>query len=208
MYVELIAITPDPEKVIEKAGRTCYSSDSKIEAGSEKHFVRRIIKIGHHSLLEHACAIFRITGVSRAFTHQLVRHRLCSFSQRSQRYVNENNFAFIEPASIARNAEAHRLFQHAMAEAKLAYRKLQGLGIKNEDASSVLPNAVASQIVVSANFRQLRHMFCLRCDKHAQWEMRNVMLLMLRVMKNKAPSAFEDFEIDEQTATAYMPFPS
>lgn len=206
--VELLAITPDAEKVIEKAGRTCYDSGSKVKPDSKRDFIPKIIKNGHHSVLEHAYATFRISGVSRSFTHQLVRHRLCSYSQRSQRYVNESNFAFIEPVSIAEDTEAHRLFEKVIAESKLAYGKLQELGIKNEDARFVLPNAVHSEIVISANFRQLRHMFCVRCDRHAQWEIRNIALQMLRIMKNKAPSAFGDFVIDEETATAYTPFPS
>jgi len=158
--------------------------------------------------LEHAYATFRITGVSRSFTHQLVRHRLCAFSQRSQRYVNEKNFAFVEPGSIREKTQAHKLFEEFMADAKNAYCKLQKLGIKNEEARFVLPNAVQSEIVLSANFRELRHIFCVRCDMHAQWEIREVALQMLRIMKKEASSVFGDFVIDEETATAYTPFSS
>jgi len=208
MEVKLLAITPNPEKVIEKAGRTCYGSDLKIKTGSEKDFIRKIIKNGHHSVLEHVYATFRITGVSRSFTHQLVRHRLCAFSQRSQRYVNEENFAYVEPQRIAENAEAHRIFEKIMNDIKYAYRELQKLGIKNEDARYVLANGTQSEILLSANFRQLRHMFCVRCDRHAQWEIRNVALQMLRIMKKEAPSVFGDFVIDEETATACTAFPS
>ncbi len=208
MTVELIAITPNAEVVIEKAGRTCYCSTPKAQPAGEKNLIHRIIKNGHHSVLEHASATFRITGVSRSFTHQLVRHRLCAFSQRSQRYVNEKSFAFVEPESIREKTKAHRLFEGLMADAKNAYCKLQELGIKNEDARFVLPNAVQSEIVLSANFRELRHIFCVRCDRHAQWEIREVALQMLRIMKKEAPSVFGDFVIDEETATAYTPFPS
>ncbi len=208
MIVEFIAITPNAEAVIEKAGRTCYCSTPKAQPAGEKNLIHRIIKNGHHSALEHASATFRITGVSRSFTHQLVRHRLCAFSQRSQRYVNEKSFAFVEPESIREKTEAHRLFEEFMADAKNAYCKLQELGIKNEDARFVLPNAVQSEIVLSANFRELRHIFCVRCDRHAQWEIREVALQMLRIMKKEAPSVFGDFVIDEETATAYTPFPS
>ena len=208
MTVELIAITPNAEVVIEKAGRTCYCSTPKAQPAGEKNLTHRIIKNGHHSVLEHASATFRITGVSRSFTHQLVRHRLCAFSQRSQRYVNEKSFAFVEPESIREKTEAHRLFEEFMADATNAYCKLQELGIKNEDARFVLPNAVQSEIVLSANFRELRHIFCVRCDRHAQWEIREVALQMLRIMKKEAPSVFGDFVIDEETATAYTPFPS
>ena len=208
MHVELIALTPDCEKVIERAGRTCYKSGSRIGPGSEAEFIRMVIKNGHQSVLEHPYATFRITGVSRSFTHQLVRHRLCAFSQRSQRYVDEQNFKYVEPRSIAELPEAHNRFEKFMAEAKEAYGTLQEMGIKNEDARFLLPNAVQSEIVLSANFRELRHIFCLRCHKKAQWEIRNVAMQMLRIMKEQAPSVFADFVIDEQTATACTPFPS
>lgn len=208
MTVELIAITPNAEAIIEKAGRTCYCSTPKAQPAHEKNFIHRIIKNGHHSVLEHAYATFRITNVSRSFTHQLVRHRLCAFSQRSQRYVNEKNFAFVEPESIRDKTEAHKLFEEFMSEAKNAYCKLQELGIKNEDTRFVLPNAVQSEIVISANFRELRHILCVRCDRHAQWEIRNIALQMLRIMKKEAPSVFGDFEIDEEMGIAYTPFPS
>ncbi len=208
MRVELLAITPQAEKLIEEAGRACYQSRRKAEPGSEKAFVRKIIENGHQSVLEHASATFRITGASRGFTHQLVRHRLCAFSQQSQRYVNEGNFAFVEPPSIARKPEAHRLFARFMRYAKGAYGRLQELGVANQDARFVLPNAVRSEIVISANFRELRHIFCLRCSRHAQWEIRRVALQMLRIMKRTAPAIFSDFEIDEENRTAHTPFPS
>jgi thymidylate synthase (FAD) len=206
MHVELIAITPNPERVIEQAGRTCYRSASRTGPDSKKDFIRKIIENGHHSVLEHAYATFRVTEVSRSFTHQLVRHRLCAFSQRSQRYVDEKGFAFVELKSIRERPEAHELFGELLAEAKDAYYRLQKLGINNEDARFVLPNAVESEIVISANFRQLRHIFCVRCDRHAQWEIREVALQMLRIMKKEAPSVFGDFEINEEMATAYTPF--
>ncbi len=204
--VELIAITPNSEKVIEQAGRTCYRSASRTGPDSKKNFISKIIENGHHSVLEHAYATFRVTEVSRSFTHQLVRHRLCAFSQRSQRYVDEESFAFVEPKSVREKIEAHRLFSKFIAEAKDAYSKLQELGIKNEDARFVLPNAAQSEIVISANFRQLRHIFCVRCDRYAQWEIREATLQMLRIMKKEAPSVFGDFEINEEAATAYTPF--
>jgi thymidylate synthase (FAD) len=114
----------------------------------------------------------------------------------------------VEPESIRKKTEAHKLFEEFMAKAKNAYCKLQKLGIKNEDARFVLPNAVQSEIVLSANFRELRHIFCVRCDRHAQWEIRNIVLQMLRILKEQAPSVFEDFVIDEETVTAHTPFPS
>lgn len=204
MKVELLGITPNAEKLIEDAGRTCYLSFDKKEPESEKKFIRMIIKSGHHSVLEHAYATFRIKGGSRSFTHQLVRHRLCSYSQQSQRYVNEKNFNVIEPQSIKSNKEAHSVFISFTNKAKEVYQQLQNLGIPNEDARFVLPNAVESEIVISANFRELRHIFKLRCSEEAQWEIREIALEMLRIMKKHAPTVFEDFIIDEERKIAYL----
>ena len=119
MHVELIAITPDCERVIERAGRTCYQSGSRIGPGSEAGFIRMVIENGHHSVLEHPSATFRITGVSRSFTHQLVRHRLCAFSQRSQRYVDEKNFRglmLIGTVDILQDIESRRMLWSEGAE--------------------------------------------------------------------------------------------
>jgi thymidylate synthase (FAD) len=206
MKVELLAITPDSEKLIEKAGRTCYQSHDHTIPGSEKCFIEKIIKNGHHSVLEHAYATFRINEVSRSFTHQLVRHRLMAISQQSQRYCNEENFGYITPDAIKDDLQAMKLFNEFMATAKDRYHKLQQLGIKNEDARYVLPNAVQSEIVVSANFRELRHIFSIRCHKKAQLEIRQCALCMLRIMKQQAPAVFDDFVIDEENMTACTPF--
>lgn len=206
MNVKLIAITPNAEKVIVQAGRTCYQTCKKATPGSEKDFIRRIIANGHHSVLEHAYATFRITGVSRSFTHQLVRHRLCAFSQHSQRHVDEANFNYVMPKSISDNPQAQKLFKNFMSEAKELYCKLQQLGIKNEDARYVLPNASQTEIVLSANFRELRHIFCVRCCRKAQLEIRQCALSMLRIMKKQAPTVFADFLIDEKDTTAHTQF--
>ncbi len=196
MKVELISITPKAEQVIEKAGRVCYLSFDKKQAGSEKEFIKRLIRMGHTSVLEHAKATFLIKGASRSFTHQLVRHRLCSYSQQSQRYINERNFSYIIPEKIKRNQKAFKIFEEFIKKSKHTYVKLKQLGIPNEDARFVLPNAIESQIVVTANFRELRHIFILRGAKSAQWEIRMVAIEMLRIMKKKASSVFFDLEID------------
>lgn len=198
MKVELLFITQDAEKLIETAGRTSYLSFDKQEKGTEKIFTRMLIKNGHLSVLEHAYATFRISDVSRAFTHQLVRHRLCSYTQQSQRYVDESNFVYIEPDSIKDNPNAHSLFIKFMGDAKKVYLELQRLGIKNEDARFVLPNAVESQIVITANLREWRHIIELRSSLDAQWEIRRVAIEILKILKKHAPTVFEDFEIDEE----------
>jgi len=197
MKVELLFITPDAEKLIETAGRASYLSFNKQGKDTEKAFIRMLIKKGHYSVLEHAYVTFRISGVSRAFTHQLVRHRLCSYTQQSQRYVDESNFNYIEPESIKNYSKAHSLFIEFMNEAKRIYSELQRLGIKNEDARFVLPNAVESQIVVTANLREWRHIVELRGSPDAQWEIRRVAIEILEILKKHAPTVFEDFEIDK-----------
>lgn len=200
--VILLAITPNPEKLIEEAGRTCYLSLSKITDDSERNFIRSAIKRGHHSILEHATASFRIIGASRSFTHQLVRHRLASFSQQSQRYVDEAEFNYIVPPDIAENEAALALYREFVENSRQTYEKFRELGIKKEDARFILPNALESQIVFSANFREFRTVFNLRLDRAAQWEIRRVCLEMLKVLREKAPSVFGDYIIDEDNWTA------
>jgi len=195
MKVELLFVTPNAEKLIEQAGRTSYLSYENQGKNTEKKFIRMLIKKGHFSVLEHAYATFRIIGVSRAFTHQLVRHRLCSFTQQSQRHVDERNFKYIEPDSIRKNREAHLVFSNLIKESRKAYRKLMSLGIGNEDARFVLPNAVESQIVVSANLRQWRHIIKLRGSQDAQWEIRKVAIEILKTLKKFVPTVFEEFRI-------------
>lgn len=198
MKVELLFITSNAEKLIEAAGRTSYLSFGKQAEGTEREFIRMLVKKGHQPVLEHAYATFRLTGVSRALTHQLVRHRLCSYTQQSQRYVDERNFNYVEPELIRNNPKAHSLFIEFIDQAKKAYLELQKLGIKNEDARFVLPNAVESQIVVTANFREWRHIIELRGNPDAQWEIRKVAIEVLKILKDYAPTVFEDFEIDEE----------
>jgi thymidylate synthase (FAD) len=198
MKVELLCITPDAEKLIESAGRTSYLSFNKQGKDTEKTFVRMLIKNGHLSVLEHASATFRISSVSRAFTHQLVRHRLGSFTQQSQRYVNQNNFSYIEPDKIKSNMDAHVMFTRFIDEAQKVYSELQKMGIENEDARFVLPNAVESQIVMTTNFREWRHIIAIRGSRGAQWEIRRMAIEILKIFKKQVPTVFEDFEIDEK----------
>jgi thymidylate synthase (FAD) len=200
--VRLLAVTPNAEKLIEEAGRTCYLSLDRITDDSEKNFIRSCIRRGHHSILEHASASFRILGASRAFTHQLVRHRLASYSQQSQRYVDESDFNYIIPGEIRGHDGARELYRAYMEECGKAYAKLREMGIKKEDARFILPNALESQIVFSANFRELRAVFSLRLEKSAQWEIRRVCMRMLKLLKKEAPSVFGDFEINESEETA------
>ncbi len=196
MEISLLSVTPEPEKVIAAAARTCYLSFGRSSPASDARLIRNLIRMGHLSVLEHAAAVFRIRGCTRAFTHQLVRHRLCSFSQQSQRYVDEENFEVVVPESIQANPEASELFAAAVETVRGSYRRFRELGIPGEDARFILPNAVVSEIVFSANFRQLRHMIVLRGEKKAQWEIRRVFVEILRMMKEIAPEVFADFELE------------
>ena len=190
LEVELIAVTPDPQKVIEQAGRTCYMSLDKMDDNSQAGFIKRLIKMGHESPLEHAYATFRIKNCSRAMTHQLVRHRLIAVSQQSQRYVDEEDFTYVVPESMP--PELVDEFHNDMKTIQDMYRKWRDKGLKKEDARFVLPNACTSEIVVSANFREWRHILSVRTDKGAQWEIRKAANLILGTLKKHAPACFED----------------
>lgn len=195
LEVELIAITPDSERVIEQAGRTCYLSFDRMEDGSQQDFIRRLITIGHESPLEHAYATFRIRNCSRAMTHQLVRHRLMAVSQQSQRYVDEERFQYVMPESLP--AEFVEDFHKDMETIQQMYHKWRARGLKKEDARFVLPNACVSEIVVSADFREWRHIFKLRTSAKAQWEIRKACLMMLAILEEQAGGCFSGIEVEE-----------
>lgn len=189
------------EEHIERSARECYQSHNKMDHKENQRFLRGIILRGHESVLEHASATFRVLGGSRAYTHEQVRHRLLSFSQQSQRFVNEKDFRAILPPSIKAKPEAMDVYRDALEQARSAYAKLKELKLKNEDARFVLPNAVESGIVISGNFREWRHVFKLRCSKSAQWEIRRICGMMLREIRKYAPAVFSDLILDEQEWT-------
>lgn len=190
MKIELIAITPDPERVIEEAARTCYQSNTTATTDTAQKFLPKLLKMGHESPFEHAYATFRITDCSRAMTHQLVRHRLMAVSQKSQRYVSEKSFTYVIPESVP--PEHVEDFKRDMDTIRELYAKWKSRGLKNEDARFVLPNACTTEIVISANFREFRHIFHMRCSKHAQWEIRQACTTMLEELHKHAPSVFAD----------------
>jgi len=190
--VELIAITPNAEKVIEEAARTCYLSFDKIGEDSEKDLIRRLIKLGHESPLEHAYATFRIKNCSRAMTHQLVRHRLMAISQQSQRYVNEEHFEYVIPETIPQ--EYIDDYRNDMNTIQQMYSKWRDRGLKKEDARYVLPNACMSEIVVSANFREWRHILKTRLSMKAQWEIRNICTVIRQMLYQNAENCFDDIK--------------
>lgn len=190
VWAELISITPNPEYLVEYAYRLCYGSE--VKGGEEgRKFIAAKVKLGHESPLEHASATFLLKG-SRAFSHQLVRHRIASYSQQSQRYVKENNFKWVLPPTIQSNQAAYDKFVSAMHDTRIAYEQLVADGIPKEDARYVLPNACETKVLMSANFREWRHFIELRADRHAQWEIREVAELVLRQLNDLAPSVFGD----------------
>ena len=199
MQVELLYHTPDPERAIATAARLCYApvgASELMETMPEERVasvLSTIMESGHFSTLEHASYTFAIDGVSRALTHQLVRHRLASFNQQSQRYVKfKDELPFVEPPSIAANEQAHEIFDGFMKNAQEAYAQLAELGIPAEDARFVLPNAVETKIVVTMNVRELLHFFSLRCCNRAQWEIRALAHRMLELVRPTAPFIFLD----------------
>ena len=190
MQITLLAITPDPDAVIEQAARTCYQSQDRQAPGSASDLIRKLLSMGHETPLEHAYATFRISGCSRAMSHQLVRHRLMTVSQKSQRYVTEADFDYVTPPGISPEDRAD--FEDDMAAIGRMYAKWQARGWRNEDARFVLPNACATELVLSANFREFRHIFAMRCSRHAQWEIRDACTRMLKQLHAHAPSVFDD----------------
>lgn len=199
MQVELLYHTPDPERAIATAARLCYAPVGASELMETmpperiQSVLSTIMKSGHFSTLEHVSYTFAIDGVSRAMTHQLVRHRLASFNQQSQRYVKfKDGLNTIKPASIAENEEASTLFDEAVDAAVEAYQKLLDAGVPAEDARYLLPNAAETKIVVTMNVRELLHFFELRCCNRAQWEIRELAHKMLELVRPTAPYVFMD----------------
>lgn len=199
MHVELLYHTPDPERAIATAARLCYAPVGAAELMETmpeervKSVLTTIMSSGHFSTLEHASYTFAIDGVSRALTHQLVRHRIASFNQQSQRYVKfKDGVAVVKPASVTASPETEAVFDEAIEACVTAYRKLLDAGVPAEDARYLLPNAAESKIVVTMNVRELLHFFSLRCCNRAQWEIREMAHRMLELARPTAPFVFAD----------------
>jgi len=201
------------ERLVEIAGRVCYMSFSKPRPGGNKAYIERLLSVGHGSVLEHAVYNFLITGVSRSFTHELVRHRAgFGYSQLSQRYVDESTAEFVEPDCIGDDGELHEIWRAAAEHCQEAYVKLvEGLQHKFSDvedktlrrklarqaARSILPNATETKIFVTANARALRHFIELRANEHAETEIRMVAARICAILRDAAPNIFGDYEFQE-----------
>lgn len=207
MKITLLAITKTteaaeqlgvttPDLMVEYAARLCYHSIDKL--GKAPGFVLARIREGHEDVIEHCSASFLIEGISRTATHQLVRHRLASFSQESQRYVDqrklndEDDGLVVVPDSVLNNKDAGYLFSMLREHSLETYDSLRALGIPKEDARFALLEGTKSRLVVSMNFRSWRHFLWLRLDKAAQWEIREIAHEVLKVLYVEAPKTFQD----------------
>jgi thymidylate synthase (FAD) len=197
LKVKLLEFTPEPDRLVAAAARLCYSSvgiNSILERISPEKVARLLNQLqenGHESPLEHVNFTFGIEGVSRALTHQLVRHRIASYSQQSQRYVKMDEVPVVTPPKIAQNPETLATFNQVIAEIATAYQKLLAAGIPAEDARFVLPNACESKIIVTMNARSLLNFFALRTCERAQWEIRRLALEMRKLVREVAPLLFQ-----------------
>ena len=221
MNVKLIAYTPEAGTTIAKAAKLCYSPvgveeiEKKLNDEEVERFVSMLASMGHDSPLEHVSFTFAVEGVSRVLTHQLVRHRLASYSQQSQRYVKLDQFDYIVPEAVRGDEEAEDVFLKSMEAANESYHKItdilqkkhyeeyiaEGMEEKKaarqaekraiEDARYVLPNACETKIVLTMNARSLLHFFNMRLCLRAQWEIRGLALAMLKEVMNTAPALFK-----------------
>ena len=222
MNVRLISHTNVPENLVSIAARLCYSADSienvskKITDENAGKFVENLLEFGHESPIEHVTFTFAIEGVSRALLAQITRHRIASFSVRSQRYVTEENFNFVIPPEIEKNEKARDIFLNFINESKNCYSKLLEILVEDkkktllddgveekvaekraikksaEDARFVLPNACSTQFIVTMNARSLLNFFRLRCCNRAQWEINELACSMLKLVYKVAPAIFKN----------------
>lgn len=199
MNVELLQYPDNPERAVATAARLCYAPVGAKELMETmppervQSVLSTIMKSGHFSTLEHVSYTFAVDGVSRALTHQLVRHRLASFNQQSQRYVKfTEGVETVKPDTVSHDEEANRIFDEAINAILEGYQKLLDAGIPAEDARYLLPNAAETKIVITMNIRELLHFFSLRCCNRAQWEIREMAHRMLALVKPTAPYIFMD----------------
>ena len=195
MKVKLIAYTPEPDIIAAAAAKLTHSKSEieellKGDREKLKKLLRIVIKMGHTSVIEHAYFTFAISEVSRSLTHQLVRHRIASYSQQSQRYV-EQSLEYVTPPSILKNEKIRKKYDEMMKKIWEFYEEMKE-EIPLEDARYILPNATHTKIIVSMNARSLLNFFELRCCLHAQWEIRKLAWRMLHLVKKVAPVIFEN----------------
>lgn len=197
MKVELLSHTQNSEQIVASAARLCYSSadittiKDRMKGDQGEKLVDKLLDLGHESPFEHVSFTFGISGVSRALTHQLVRHRLASYSQKSQRYVTEKDFDYVIPPSIKSNPEALEIYEELMEKIGETYERLTDLGVEKEDARYSLPNGCETKIIVTMNARSLFNFFKHRACVRAQWEIRELADKMLMLVREVAPNIFK-----------------
>ncbi len=195
--VSLLAFTPNPDELVAAAARICYSNATasdlfkKENASLSESLIKELLRSGHHSPFEHASFTFAIDGLSRVASHQLVRHRIASFSQQSQRYVRMETPDVIMPPSISENPEARAVFTQQSEAAHEAYKKMVSMGIPAEDARFILPHGWETRLVMTMNARELHHFYSMRLCRRAQWEIRELARLMLAETRRAAPVIFK-----------------
>ncbi|MDX8382506.1 MAG: FAD-dependent thymidylate synthase, partial [Ghiorsea sp.] len=181
----------------EYSARTCYDSRGKAKEGSAAKLVKACMNKGHYSITEHASASFHIEGVSRSLLAQITRHRQLSFCVRSQRYCKEGDFKFVTPpipSRAGKSREQEDLFNDAMTNARFVYEALLYSGMKAEDARAVLPNACATEMVVTANFRAWYEFLSKRTDRAAQSEIRELAMLLQGMLQKECPAIFGEYD--------------
>ena len=180
-------------RLLEQAGRTCYQSDRSETLGGAEKFLQNLIRAGHESVVEHLNITVKFV-TSRNITHQIVRHRLASHSQMSTRYVNQTKdggLKVIKPA-LQMGSEEWEEFENSVNESEYTYNKLKAKGVKNDIAREVLPGCISTELVMSANVREWRHFFKVRCDKASHYQIQELAKLALIQMYSAYPCLFED----------------
>ena len=182
---------------IELAGRTCYKSEGNITPDSAKKFVSAVVKNGHESVIEHEKITIRII-CDRGITHEIVRHRLASYSQESTRYCNYskdkfgNELTFIRPPFFDKDSETYQIWLNAMQDCELNYLDLLSIGATPQEARTILPNSLKTEIIVTMNLREWRHFFKMRTTEYAHPQMRQIARPMLDYFKKLIPIVFDD----------------
>ena len=200
MRVKLLWYTPNPEIVVALAMRRCYTAKpiEELEAelnsrpGYEKDLIAKAIRDKTFDVIEHAVFMFEIEGISRVCSHQLVRHRLASYDQESQRFSAVEKEDFVTPHTIENNPEAMKVYQDFIKSSVETFKKLKELQVPKEDARFILPQSIGTKLVFTANARTLLHFFWQRIASQAQWEIRELGTLMLNECKKVAPTIFKD----------------
>jgi len=199
MKVKLIRYTPEPEKLVAIAARLCYSPvgvedlEEQLSIEDARKLVKFVIKSGHLSTTEHVYFTFGVEGISRVLSHQLVRHRIASFNQQSQRYVKfKENYEYIVPDLIKQNKEINKKYKSIISDIHKFYEEMINNGIDAEDARYILPNSSETKMIVTMNARELLHFFTVRCCNRAQAEIRKLATFMLKDVKKVAPVIFEN----------------